>query len=185
MGRPTRGWRVLVAIGLAPLIMGAGGCLGDDPKLDVTLARYRGTGFTAGYPRTWARPPGDRRLVPGSLFEVTSPAAGEPTASFDILTHWGGTQLLDSVVSDFMRVSRGQRGFRLTGEERIDVTGHPGYEVSQEYQVQLRGTSALFRTVDWFAQLKNGAVVDVRIGFPGDRYDPSLVSSVRRSLSIG
>lgn len=185
MGRSTRGWRVLAATGLASLIMGAGGCLGGDPKLDATLARYRGRGFTAGYPKDWARPPGDRRVVPGSLFEVTSPAAGEPTTSFDVLTHWGGTQLLDSVVSDYMRVSRGHRGFRLIGEARIDVTGHPGYEVSQEYQVQLSGVSAFFRTVDWFAQLKNGAVVDVRIGFPSDRYDPSLVSSVRRSLSIG
>ena len=176
----------MVTAGLVPVLFGTAGCLGlnKDPKLDAALARYRGRDFTVGYPRAWAPPAGDRRLVPGSLFEVITPVSVGPTASFDILTHWGGVDLLDGVVSDFMQVSRRQRGFRLIGEETVDIDGHTGYEVSKEYRGTLGATSGRFRTVDWFAPLKSGTVVDVRIGFAADRYDAALVTSVRRSLSV-
>jgi hypothetical protein len=171
-----------MAAGLAPAILGAAGCLGltDEPRLAPGLARYTGKGFTVGYPKTWVRPAADRRVVPGSLFEVTTTATGEPVGSFDILTHWGGVELLDSVVSDFMRVSRSQRGFQLIGQERIEVNGHTGYRVRKEYAARL----GRFHSVDWFAQLKSGTVVDVRIGFLSDHYDASTVAAVARSLSV-
>ena len=174
---------MLMAAGLAPVIAGAAGCLGlkDEPRLAAGLARYTGKGFTVGYPKTWVRPAADRRVVPGSLFEVTTTAAGEPAGSFDIVTHWGGVGLLDSVVSDFMRVSRSQRGFQLIGQDRIEVNGQTGYQVHKQYAARI----GRLRTVDWFAQLKNGTVVDVRIAFPRDRYDASTVAAVGRSLSVG
>lgn len=183
MRRRSRGRRILASAGLAPVILGAG-CLGlnDGPKLDAALTRYSGKGFTVGYPKAWARPA--HRIVPGSLFEVTTAAAGEPIGSFDILTHWGGEQLLDSVVSDFMRVSRSQRRFQLIGQDRIDLDGRTGYRVRKEYDGPFGEKSKRLHTVDWFAQLKNGTVIDVRIGFLSDHYDGSIVSSIGRSLSV-
>ena len=176
----------MAVAGLVPVMIGAAGCLGltDDAKIDPALTRYTGKGFTVGYPKVWDRSAGGRRLVPGSLFEVTSAPAGGPIGSFDILTHWGGEALLDSVVSDFMRVSRAQRRFQLIGQTRIDVSGHTGYQVRKEYEGRLGKTSGRLRTVDWFAQLKNGTVVDVRISFLKDHYDASIVASVGRSLSV-
>jgi hypothetical protein len=174
------GTPLLVVAGLAPAILVGVGCLGleREPPLAAGLARYTGNGFTVGYPKTWVRPATGRRVVPGSLFEVTT--AAEPVGSFDILTHWGGVELLDSVVSDFMRVSRSQRGFHLIGQERIEVNGHTGYQVRKRYAARL----GEFHTVDWFAQLRNGTVVDVRIGFLRDHYDAPIVASVARSFSV-
>ncbi|MDN3356884.1 hypothetical protein [Actinomadura sp. DC4] len=182
MRRITGGRRALAAAALAPAVLMASGCLGltDEPPLASGLRRYTGKGFTVGYPKAWSRPAADRRVVPGSLFEVTTAAAGEPAGTFDILTHWGGTGLLDSVVSDFMRVSRSQRGFELIGQERIETNGHTGYQVREEYGAAPRR----LRTVDWFAQLKDGTVIDVRIGFARERYDASLVAAIARSLSV-
>jgi hypothetical protein len=185
--RRTHGLRIAAAAGLVPVMIGTAGCLGlkDGPEPDAALTRYTGEGFTVGYPKVWDRPAGGRRVVPGSLFEVTAASVGEPIGSFDILTHWGGEELLDSVVSDFMRVSRAQRGFQLIGQARIDVSGHTGYQVRKKYEGRLGKTPRRLHTVDWFAQLKNGTVVDVRIAFLSDHYDASTVASVGRSLSVG
>lgn len=173
-----------------PAILSTAGCLGltDEPELDSSLRRYRGDGFSVGYPKAWVRSARDARAVPGSLFEVTNTEAGtgESVGSFDILTHWGGAreQLLDDVVSDFLRVSRKQPGFQLIDQERFTVNGSNGYKVRKECR-GCNGTSTRpFHTVDWFTQLKNGTVVDIRVGFLRDRYDFSIVSSVGRSLSV-
>ena len=176
----------MAAAGLVPVMIGTAGCLGltDGAETDAALTRYSGDGFTVGYPKVWGRPAGGRRVVPGSLFEVTAASSNEPIGSFDILTHWGGEALLDSVVSDFMRVSRAQRRFQLIGQTRIDVSGRTGYQVRKEYEGRLGKTSGRLRAVDWFAQLKNGTVVDVRIAFLKDHYDASIVASVGRSLSV-
>lgn len=64
------------------------------------------------------------------------------------------------------------------------MSGHTGYQVRKEYEGRLGGRPRRLRTVDWFAQLKNGTVVDVRIAFQSDHYDASIVSSVGRSLSV-
>ncbi len=150
------------------------------------MRRFHGEGFSVGYPKGWGRSASDRRTVPGSLFEVTSPKAGEKAliGSFDILSYWGGPPLLDDVVSDFMRVSRTQPSFQLIGQERIDVNGHTGYQVRKEWEGTLGSSAQRLHTVDWFAQLESGTVVDIRIGFPSDHYDFSIVSSIGRSLSV-
>jgi hypothetical protein len=180
-GGRGNGRRFLAAVTLLPAILSTSGCLGlkEDPKLDTSLRRYRGEGFSVGYPKAWARSASDRRAVPGSLFEVTT-AAG----SFDILTYWGRAQLLDDVVSDFLRISRAQRGFQLIGQERIDVDGSTGYRVRKECNGCIGTSSQRLHTVDWFAQLKNGTVVDVRIGFLTGHYDFSIVTSIGRSLAV-
>jgi hypothetical protein len=56
--------------------------------------------------------------------------------------------------------------------------------VRKEYEGRLGKTRRRLHTVDWFAQLKNGTVVDVRIAFLSDHYDASIVASVGRSLSV-
>ncbi len=157
-----------------------------DPKLDAALKRYRGDGFSVGYPKDWSRSASGERAVPGSLFEVMNvPAEARQTAgSFDILTYWGRDQLLDDVVSDFMRLSRTQHNFELIGQERLDLDGHTGYQVRKEADGWLGTASQRLHTVDWFTQLKSGTVVDIRIGFPSDRYDFSMVSSIGRSLAV-
>jgi hypothetical protein len=156
-----------------------------DPKLDASLKRYRGDGFSVGYPKGWARSASGERAVPGSLFEVMDTATASRTVgSFDILTYWGRDQLLDDVVSDFMRVSRTQHNFELIGQDRLDMDGHTGYQVRKESDGWLGTSSQRLHTVDWFAQLKSGTVVDIRIGFPTDHYDFSMVSSIGRSLAV-
>ncbi len=163
------------------------GCFGikEDPRLDSSLKRYRGDGFSVGYPKEWARSASGEKSVPGSLFEVIDRAeANQSIGSFDILTYWGRDQLLDDVVSDFMRVSRTQQNFELIGQERLDMDGRTGYQVRKESDGWLGTSSQRLHTVDWFAQLKSGTVVDVRIGFPSDRYDFTMVSSIGRSLAV-
>lgn len=192
MRRRTRGrginLRIRAAIALVPAILLAAGCypLKGDPKLDGSLKRYRGDGFTVGYPKAWARSISGRRTVPEALFEVTSSGTGAKAAfgSFDILTYWGRDQLLDDVVSNFMEVSRSEQDFQLIGQERLDMDGHTAYQVRKESEGRLGASSQRLHQVDWFAQLKSGTVVDIRIGFPIDHYDFSIVSSIGRSLSV-
>lgn len=164
------------------------GCfpLGGEAKLDASLKRYRGDGFSVGYPKGWVRTATGRRSVPGALFEVVAPGAGASgsSGSFDILSYWGRDQLLDDVVSNFMQVSRSQPDFQLIGQRRLDMDGHTAYQVRKEIEARLGTSSQRRHTIDWFAQLKNGTVVDVRIGFPDDHYDISIVSSIGRSLSV-
>lgn len=192
MGRRTRGsvtdLRILAAIALLPVILLLVGCfpLDGDAKIDASLKRYRGDGFSVGYPKEWTRTVTGRRSVPGALFEAVAPGTGANGAagSFDILTYWGRDQLLDDVVSNFMLVSRGQPDFQLIGQRRLDMDGHTAYQVRKEIEARLGTSSQRRHTIDWFAQLKNGTVVDVRIGFPDDHYDFSIVSSIGRSLSV-
>jgi hypothetical protein len=187
-GRCGNHRRTLVAITLVPVILSTAGCSGlkHEPKLDASLRRYHGDGFTVGYPKGWVRRASERRIVRGSAFEVTDTKtdANRPIGSFDILTYWGGKILLDDVVSDFMRVSRTQHSFELIGQERIDLEGHTGYQVRKESESRVGRSARRLHTVDWFAQLKNGTVVDVRIGFLSDHYDFSIVSSIGRSLAV-
>ena len=192
MGRRTRGsatdLRILAGVALVPVILLLVGCfpLGGDSRLDASLKRYRGEGFSVGYPKEWVRTVTGRRSVPGALFEVVAPGAGATgsTGSFDILTYWGRDQLLDDVVSNFMRVSRSQPAFQLIGQRRLDMGGHTAYQVRKEIEARLGTSSQRRHTIDWFAQLKIGTVVDIRIGFPDDRYDFSIVASIGRSLSV-
>jgi hypothetical protein len=192
MRRRTRGrdkhLRIRAAIALVPAILATAGCfpLRGEPKLDGSLQRYHGDGFTVGYPKDWARSASGERTVPGSLFEVVGPAqsTNRPAGSFDIVTYWGRDQLLDDVVSNFMEVSRSEQNFQLIGQERLDMDGHTAYQVRKESEGWLGSTSQKLHTVDWFAQLKSGNVVDIRIGFPADHYDFSVVSSIGRSLSV-
>jgi hypothetical protein len=192
MGRRTRGrdadLRTLAAVALVPVMLLLVGCfpLGGETKLDASLKRYRGDGFSVGYPKGWVRTATGRRSVPGALFEVVAPGAGASgsSGSFDILSYWGRDQLLDDVVSNFMQVSRAQPDFQLIGQRRLDMDGHTAYQVRKEIEARLGTSSQRRHTIDWFAQLKNGTVVDVRIGFPDDHYDISIVSSIGRSLSV-
>lgn len=192
MRRRTRGrgtdLRILAAVALVPAILSAAGCypLKTDPELDASLKRYRGDGFSVGYPKAWARSASGARTVPGSLFEVVDSVRGpdRSAGSFDILTYWGRDQLLDDVVSNFMQLSRSERDFQLIGQERLDMDGRPAYQVRKESESRLGSSSRRLHTVDWFAQLKNGTVVDIRVGFPSDHYDFSIVSSIGRSLSV-
>jgi hypothetical protein len=169
-------------------MLSAAGCFGlsREPELDTSLQRYHGDGFSVGYPKGWVRAVSDRRIVPGSAFEVydAKTEGKRSIGSFDILTYWGGKVLLDDVVSDFMRVSRTQRGFELIGQERIDLNGRTGYQVRKEGESRIGTSAQRLHTVDWFAQVKNGTVVDVRIGFLRDHYDFSIVSSIGRSLAV-
>jgi hypothetical protein len=188
MGRRTRGRGIdlrILAVALVPAILSVAGCypLKKDPELDASLKRYRGDGFSVGYPKAWARSLSGERAVPGSLFEVIDSSQG-PAGSFDILTYWGRDQLLDDVVSNFMQVSRSQRNFQLIGQKRIDMDGRTAYQVRKESEGWLGASSRRLHTVDWFVQLKGGTVVDIRVGFPIDHYDFSIVSSIGRSLSV-
>jgi hypothetical protein len=180
--------RIRAAIALVPAILATAGCfpLRGAPKLDASLSRYRGDGFTVGYPKEWARSASGERTVPGSLFEVVGPSqvAGRPAGSFDILTYWGRDQLLDDVVSNYMQISRSEQSFQLIGQERLDMDGHTAYQVRKESVGWLGASSQRLHTIDWFAQSKSGTVIDIRIGFPVDRYDFSVVSSIGRSLSV-
>ena len=192
MRRRTRGrgkhLRIRAAIAIVPAILATAGCfpLKGDPKLDKSLERYHGDGFTVGYPKQWARSASGERAVPGSLFEVVGPGqnANRSAGSFDILTYWGRDQLLDDVVSNYMELSRAEQNFQLIGQERLDMGGHTAYQVRKESEGWLGASSQRLHTVDWFAQLKSGTVVDIRIGFPVDQYDFSVVSSIGRSLSV-
>jgi hypothetical protein len=164
------------------------GCfpLSKEHELDASLKRYSGDGFSVGYPKSWVHTAVGRRSVPGSLFEVVDPGAGGTgsAGSFDIVSYWGRDQLLDDVVSNFMQLSRAQPDFQLIGQRRLDMDGHTAYQVRKESETRLGTTPQRRHTIDWFAQLKNGTVVDVRIGFPDDHYDFSVVSSIGRSLSV-
>lgn len=176
-----------MAVALMPALLAIAGCfpLKHGPELDPSLKRYRGEGFSVGYPKGWARSLSGERAVPGSLFEVIDSAGASRSAgSFDILTYWGRDQLLDDVVSNFMQVSRTEQDFQLIGQKRLDTDGHTTYQVRKESEGWLGKSSRRLHTVDWFAQLKNGSVVDIRIGFPTDQYDFSIVSSIGRSLSV-
>lgn len=193
MGRRTRGrgtgLRVLAAVALVPVVLLLAGCFPlseDGPRLDASLKRYQGDGFSVGYPKNWVRTTAGRRSVPGSLFEVVDPGAGASGAagSFDIVSYWGRDQLLDDVVSSFMQFSRSQPDFQLIGQRRLDMGGHTAYQVRKEIEAKVGTSSQRRHLIDWFAQLKNGTVVDVRIGFPDDQYDFSIVSSIGRSLSV-
>lgn len=192
MGRRKRGrdagLRILAAVALIPVTLLTAGCfpLGREHKLDASLKRYEGDGFSVGYPRRWVHTVPGRRSVPGSLFEVVEPGAGANgfSGSFDIVSYWGRDQMLDDVVSNFMQVSRAQPDFQLIGQRRLDMNGHTAYQVRKESETKLGNSAQRRHTVDWFAQLTNGTVVDVRIGFPDDHYDFSVVSSIGRSLSV-
>jgi hypothetical protein len=180
--------RILAAVALVPVVLLLAGCfpLDRDPKIDASLKRYKGDGFSVGYPKRWVHAVSGQRSVPGSLFEVVDPSAGAngSTGSFDIVTYWGRDQLLDDVVSNFMQVSRAQPDFQLIGQRRLDMGGRTAYQVRKEIEARSGTSSRRLHTIDWFAQLKNGTVVDIRIGFPDDHYDFSIVSSIGRSLSV-
>ena len=66
--------------------------------------------------------------------------------------------------------------------QRLD--GHTAYQVRKEIETRVGATAQRRHTIDWFAQLRNGTVVDIRVGFPDDHYDFSIVSSIGRSLSV-
>jgi hypothetical protein len=180
--------RVLAAVALVPVVLAVAGCfpLKRDPELDPSLKRFRGDGFSVGYPKKWVWSSEGGRAVPGSLFEVIDSRGGTNVAAgaFDILTYWGRDQLLDDVVSNYMQVSREERNFQLIGQQRVEMGGHTTYQVRKESEVRLGASSERLHTVDWFAQLKSGTVIDIRIGIPVDQYDFSIIASIGRSLSV-
>ncbi len=64
------------------------------------------------------------------------------------------------------------------------MSDRTGYQVRNEWEGRLGASSQRLHTVDWFAQLKSGTVVDIRVGFLSDHYDFAIASSIGRSLSL-
>ncbi len=174
-------------LAVGALLVGCGGGATARP-VDPGLTVHEGKGFSVGYPKAWTRDP-KRTVFRGADFEVLQPdpAGGPPRASWSVFTEHEARPL-DRLVDGFVARSKTARDFQLLERKKLEgetLDGHDAYVIRKAFSTapstaatpatpSATGNQGVqLRQVDLFVRVSPGSVVDVRMVFFADHYDPA------------